>query len=405
GGGNSATPFLRGRMHVLLRLDDVPRRLPAEEPEHVVQGGLHRVAALARDRVRDVRRHEDVREFVERTVERPSMLRVRVGPPDIEGRAESGMGPQVFEQIVFEDDLTAGDVHEDRVGLHRREERAIHEARGLPREREGQDDEVGARKEPTQVVNHRGLIQRGILRARSREPDRVHAERLAQSRDLGSNPAHPEEQDRRSGEALVHHALVEDSAADLLRAHHHVLRRGEEEGHRMFRDGRVVGPRVAAYDRGREQDADHARPDGTAGLGPFDVGCSRFRYIMNAPHFSTSVTPLPFRFVYTGIRVRDMDESIRFYTQVLGMTLVERMTTAPTKGEVATLRSPGSEQELELNFYEEGSPFWAPYSNGEDLDHLAFEVENLVATVGDLRRKGVEIIVEPYSIGDWSESY
>src|SRR5207247_5627214 len=66
GGGNSATPFLRGRTRILLRPDDMPRRLPAEEPEHVVQGGLHRVAALARDRVRDVRRHEDVRELVER---------------------------------------------------------------------------------------------------------------------------------------------------------------------------------------------------------------------------------------------------------------------------------------------------------------------------------------------------
>src|SRR5439155_3505532 len=91
GAGISATPFLRGRTRILLRPDDMPRRLPAEEPEHVVQGGLHRVAALARDRVRDVRRHEDVREFVERTMERSSMLRVRVGPPDIEGRAESGM--------------------------------------------------------------------------------------------------------------------------------------------------------------------------------------------------------------------------------------------------------------------------------------------------------------------------
>jgi lactoylglutathione lyase len=109
--------------------------------------------------------------------------------------------------------------------------------------------------------------------------------------------------------------------------------------------------------------------------------------------------------VYTGIRVRDLDESIRFYTQVLEMTLVERMTTAPTKGEVATLRSTESEQELELNFYREDSPFWAPYSNGEDLDHLAFKVRDLVATVSDLRRKGVEIIVEPYSIGDWSEAY
>src|SRR6266480_5885594 len=123
-------------MHVLLRPDDMAGRLAPEEPEHVIQGGLHRVAALAQDRVRDVRRHEYVRELVERTMERPSMLRVRVGPPHVEGRAESGMGPQVFEQIVFEDDLTAGDVYEDRVGLHRREERAIHEARGLPRERE-----------------------------------------------------------------------------------------------------------------------------------------------------------------------------------------------------------------------------------------------------------------------------
>jgi len=114
---------------------------------------------------------------------------------------------------------------------------------------------------------------------------------------------------------------------------------------------------------------------------------------------------LPFRFRYTGIRVKDMEESVRFYTEVLGMTLAERLATAPTKGEVATLRSPGSEQELELNFYSEGSPFWAPYANGEDLDHLAFEVEDVVATVDALRKKGVEIIVEPYSIGDWSEAY
>lgn len=103
-----------------------------------------------------------------------------------------------------------------------------------------------------------------------------------------------------------------------------------------------------------------------------------------------------------------MDESIRFYTDVLGMQLVERMTTAPTKGEVATLRSPGSEQELELNFYARDSPFWAPYSNGEDLDHLAFEVGDLAAAVEGMRRKGVTIVVEPFTIGaeiGWGEAY
>jgi lactoylglutathione lyase len=112
-----------------------------------------------------------------------------------------------------------------------------------------------------------------------------------------------------------------------------------------------------------------------------------------------------FQFAYTGIRVKDMDASIRFYTEVLGMTLVERIATPPTKGEVATLRSAGSEQELELNFYREESPFWAPYSNGEDLDHLAFRVEDLRGTVEGLRRSGVKILVEPYTIGEWSEAY
>ena len=52
-----------------------------------------------------------------------------------------------------------------------------------------------------------------------------------------------------------------------------------------------------------------------------------------------------------------------------------------------------------MNFYENDSPFYAPYVNGEDLDHLAFDVENLESTVSDLKRKNVKIIVEPYQIG------
>ncbi len=116
-----------------------------------------------------------------------------------------------------------------------------------------------------------------------------------------------------------------------------------------------------------------------------------------------------FRFIYTGIRVKNMDESIRFYTEVLEMQIVEkRQKTEPTKGEVVTLKSPDSNQLLELNFYENDSPFFAPYMNGEDLDHLAFTVENLESTVSDLKRKHVKIIVEPYQIGasaGWREAF
>jgi len=104
-----------------------------------------------------------------------------------------------------------------------------------------------------------------------------------------------------------------------------------------------------------------------------------------------------------------MDESIKFYTEVLGMEVAEkRERTEPTKGEGVTLKSPDSNQLLELNFYESDSPFYAPYRNGEDLDHLAFDVENLEGAISDLRKKGVEIVVEPYQIGaaaGWKEAF
>ena len=104
-----------------------------------------------------------------------------------------------------------------------------------------------------------------------------------------------------------------------------------------------------------------------------------------------------------------MEESLKFYTDVLGMTLVEPLQkTTPTKGSVATLKSTNSEQLLELNHYEEDSPFNSPYVSGENLDHLAFDVQDLEATVKELKRQGVEVVVEPYTIGSeigWKEAY
>ena len=118
---------------------------------------------------------------------------------------------------------------------------------------------------------------------------------------------------------------------------------------------------------------------------------------------------LEFRFIYTGIRVRNMEESLKFYTNVLGMIIVEPLQkTAPTKGSVVTLKSTNSEQVLELNYYEEDSPFNSSYVNGEDLDHIAFDVQDLEGAVKELKRRGVEVVVEPYVIGvhqGWKEAY
>src|SRR5712664_3678449 len=76
------------------------------------------------------------------------------------------------------------------------------------------------------------------------------------------------------------------------------------------------------------------------------------------------------KFTYTGIEVRDLDRAIKFYTEGLGMTLEGRGKIPATKGEVAGLRSKGSEQILELNWYPRRR-----YRSGSELDHLAFDVE------------------------------
>ena len=75
------------------------------------------------------------------------------------------------------------------------------------------------------------------------------------------------------------------------------------------------------------------------------------------------------KFTYTGIEVRDLDRAIEFYTKGLGMTLEGRGKIAATKGEVAGLRSKGSKQILELNWYPRRR-----YRAGSELDHLAFDV-------------------------------
>src|SRR5256885_15044961 len=56
-------------------------------------------------------------------------------------------------------------------------------------------------------------------------------------------------------------------------------------------------------------------------------------------------------FRYTGIRVRDLDRSIAFYTTVLGMQVTWRMRIRETGGAIAVLKSPRGSQRLELNWY------------------------------------------------------
>ena len=104
-----------------------------------------------------------------------------------------------------------------------------------------------------------------------------------------------------------------------------------------------------------------------------------------------------------------MDASIRFYTDVLGMEVVDPLvSTPPTEGRAVILRSPGSSQLLELNWYRPGSRFGTAYTQGEELDHLSFECDDVAATVALLERQGVEVTIRPKEIGEeagWNEAF
>jgi lactoylglutathione lyase len=91
------------------------------------------------------------------------------------------------------------------------------------------------------------------------------------------------------------------------------------------------------------------------------------------------------KFVYTGVEVKDMDTSIRFYTEGLGMTLLDRHPIPATGGEVAALRSLESEQLLELNAYPRSK-----YGPGSELDHLAFETDDVEREIRRLEGFGAK---------------
>lgn len=99
-------------------------------------------------------------------------------------------------------------------------------------------------------------------------------------------------------------------------------------------------------------------------------------------------------FRYTGIRVRDLERSRSFYTGLFGMKVIGE-GTMPHGGRYVHLRTPGSQQRLELNWYPETSRFYTPYRPGEEMDHLAFLVQDVRKAYRELVRKGVEVAVDP----------
>ena len=96
------------------------------------------------------------------------------------------------------------------------------------------------------------------------------------------------------------------------------------------------------------------------------------------------------KLLHTRMRVSDMDETIKFYTTVLGLEVLERKTS-PRGSHLAFLKVPNSEELIELASY----PPSGPVHVQEDLVHLAFQIDNVDAAIRDLTAKGVKITDGP----------
>ena len=93
-----------------------------------------------------------------------------------------------------------------------------------------------------------------------------------------------------------------------------------------------------------------------------------------------------------------MEESLAFYTGMLGLQFERRRTIPENHAEIAFVRDPVSGARVELTHWEGKDSFEA----GEQLDHLAFEVDDLDRTLMRLRTKNVRVAKEPYRLSGGS---
>jgi len=91
------------------------------------------------------------------------------------------------------------------------------------------------------------------------------------------------------------------------------------------------------------------------------------------------------KLLHTRYRVNDLERTVNFYRDVLGLTEIKRHKS-PRGSELVFLQTPGSEELLEITYY----PGSGPVQVQPDLTHLAFEVENLEKFAQHLAAHGLK---------------
>ena len=94
------------------------------------------------------------------------------------------------------------------------------------------------------------------------------------------------------------------------------------------------------------------------------------------------------KYLHTMVRVTDIDASLRFYRDALGLKELSRKDNSQGRFTLVFLAAPGDESaQVELTYN------WDPesYTGGRNFGHLAYEVDNVYATCQRLMDHGVTI--------------
>ena len=95
------------------------------------------------------------------------------------------------------------------------------------------------------------------------------------------------------------------------------------------------------------------------------------------------------KYLHTMVRVTDLEESKRFYCDLLGLTQVRRIDNEKGKFTLVFLAPPGQEEaavELTYNWDSDET-----YTGGRNFGHLAYGVENIYKMCEKLQEAGVTI--------------
>ena len=94
------------------------------------------------------------------------------------------------------------------------------------------------------------------------------------------------------------------------------------------------------------------------------------------------------KYLHTMVRVTDLDESIDFYCNKLGLEMLRRSDYEQGRFTLVFLAAPGDEEaQVELTWN------WDPeeYSGGRNFGHLAYAVDDIYALCQHLQDSGVTI--------------